>query len=162
MSRWWYPPVPRAWAAWLRLLAGAFVWVDVLVTNPWVREHGSVPGALHQPLLLGRLLALPTPTEAVVGALVVSLHIVAALFAAGRLPRAAGAALALLYLWWMLVAFSYGKVDHDRYAFLVLLAVLPTAGAARRGDREPSEAVGWALRCTQVAVVATYLLSAVA
>jgi hypothetical protein len=74
----------------------------------------------------------------------------------------AGAAVFVLYLWWMLVAFGYGKVDHDRFAFLVALAVLPTVGAAGVRDQRPSEAAGWAVRCVQVAVVATYLLSAVA
>ena len=55
---------------------------------------------------------------------------------------------------------SYGKVDHDRFAFLIALAVLPTVGRARHGDREQSEAAGWALRMIQIAVVATYFLAA--
>jgi hypothetical protein len=62
----------------------------------------------------------------------------------------------------MLVAMSYGKVDHDRFAFLVLLAVLPTVGAARHGDAAEDESSGWALRCVQLAVVLTYLLAAFA
>jgi len=59
----------------------------------------------------------------------------------------------------MVIAMSYGKVDHDRYAYLVLLALLPTIGAARHGERETSEAVGFAVRSTQLAVVLTYFLS---
>jgi hypothetical protein len=54
---------------------------------------------------------------------------------------------------------SYGKVDHDRFAFLVALAVLPTARPARWGDKTKDEAAGWAVRCIQVAVVLTYFLS---
>ena len=54
----------------------------------------------------------------------------------------------------------YGKVDHDRFA-------LPrrARGAAHRGPRagtataEPTEAGGWALRVTQIAVVCTYFLA---
>jgi hypothetical protein len=57
---------------------------------------------------------------------------------------------------------SYGKVDHDRFGLLVALAVLPTAGRARHGDATPTEAGGWALRVTQIAVVCTYFLAAVA
>ena len=57
------------------------------------------------------------------------------------------------------IAFSYGKVDHDRFAFLVALAVLPTVGRARWRSGERSDAAGWALRCIQVGVVATYFLS---
>jgi hypothetical protein len=57
---------------------------------------------------------------------------------------------------------SYGKIDHDRYAILVVLAALPTAGRARHGDETPSEAAGFALRVTQIAVIATYFLASVA
>jgi hypothetical protein len=42
---------------------------------------------------------------------------------------------------------------------VVALAVLPSVGSARCGDRTTSERAGWALRCIQVAVVATYFLS---
>jgi hypothetical protein len=77
-------------------------------------------------------------------------------------PRLLGALVAACYLEWMVVAFSYGKVDHDRFGFLVLLFVLPTVGRARQGDRTPSEAAGWAVSMTVLAVVATYFLSAFA
>jgi hypothetical protein len=60
----------------------------------------------------------------------------------------------------MIIAMSYGKVDHDRFAFLVALAALPTAGRARHGDATRTEAGGWALRVTQIAVVCTYFLAA--
>ena len=57
---------------------------------------------------------------------------------------------------------SYGKIDHDRFGLLVALAVLPTAGRARHGDKETTEAGGWALRLTQVGVVCTYFLASMA
>jgi hypothetical protein len=60
----------------------------------------------------------------------------------------------------MIIAMSYGKVDHDRFGLLVALATLPTAGAARHGDRTLTERGGWALRMTQIGVVATYFLAA--
>jgi len=41
----------------------------------------------------------------------------------------------------------------------VALAVLPTVGRARHGDPTRSEAAGWSLRATQLAVVATYFLA---
>jgi hypothetical protein len=145
----------------MRTVAYLFVPVDVLLTTPWVGQHGDVPGTLYRPLLLGRLLHLPTPgawVEVVRWLLVVACVIAAT----GRLPRLLGATIAVLYLDWMLVAFSYGKVDHDRFGFLVLLAVLPTVGRATHRDRTPSEAAGWAIAMTTLAVVATYFLSAVA
>jgi len=57
---------------------------------------------------------------------------------------------------------SYGKVDHDHLAILVAVAVLPTVAAVRWRSTERSEAAGWALRCIEIAVVATYFLAAVA
>ena len=161
-AAWWFEPAPVARVAWLRRLVYPFVFVDVLLTTSWVRDHGHVPAELHRPLALGRLLDLPPPGPVLVPALLVGLLAAAAVAATGRWPRAAGAAVLVLYLWWMLVAFSYGKVDHDRFAYLVALAVLPTVGQATTGDRRLAESAGWALRCVQLAVAATYLLSAVA
>jgi hypothetical protein len=158
---WLFRPVPLGRIAVLRTVAYLFVPVDVLLTTPWVTAHAQVPGTLYQPLLIGRVLHLPTPGPwvEVLGWVLV----LAALAAAtGRLPRLLGGVVALLYLEWMVVAFSYGKVDHDRVAFLVLLAVLPTVGAARFGERRDSDAAGWAVAMTTLAVTATYFLSAVA
>jgi hypothetical protein len=158
---WLFRPVPLGRIAVLRTVAYLFVPVDVLLTTPWVAPHAQVPGTLYQPLLIGRVLHLPTPGPwvEVLGWILV----LAALAAAtGRLPRLLGGLVAVLYLEWMVVAFSYGKVDHDRVAFLVLLAVLPTVGVARFGDRRASDAAGWAVAMTTLAVTATYFLSAVA
>jgi hypothetical protein len=165
-SRWWFPAVALGRVAWLRVIAYAFVWVDVLVTTSWVAHHAAVSADLYQPLLVARVLHLPTPTGSLVDAtrvgLLVASAVALAAVLAGRttLVRGAGVATAVLYAWWMVVAMSYGKVDHDRFAYLVLLAVLPTVGAARLGERRTTEAAGFAVRATQVAVVATYFLAA--
>ncbi|CAN5180394.1 hypothetical protein BH24ACT10_BH24ACT10_13770 [soil metagenome] len=165
MSRWLLAPAPLARVAVLRVIAYVFVPVDVLLTTTWVRAHAQVPGELYVPLRLGRLLPLPTP-----GPWVEALHVglvVASLGAAvaavrNRLPRATGWVVALLYLEWMVVAMSYGKVDHDRFAFLVLLFVLPSVGRAPLRSQQQTEAAGWALTMVALAVVATYALAAVA
>lgn len=165
-TSWWFRPVGAGRIAVLRVIAYAFVPVDVLVTTAWVAHHGDVPGVLYRPVQLARLLHLPTPTPLVVDVLRTVLlaaavaGLIAAITGATRLVRVAGVVVAAAYLWWMLVAMSYGKVDHDRFAYLVLLAVLPTVGAARLGDRMPSPAAGWAVRMAQVAAVATYFLAA--
>lgn len=159
MTAWWFPAVPRARVAVLRVAVYLFVVVDVTLANRWVADRVDVPGELYRPLLLGRLLHLPTPGPVLVRVVMVALVVAALVAATGRAPRAAGVAVLLLYTEWMLVAFSYGKVDHDRFAFLVALAVLPTVGRASWRDRSPDEAAGWALRAVQVAVVATYLLA---
>ena len=162
---WWFPPTALGRVAALRLLAYAFIPVDVLVTTAWVGQHGDVPGVLYRPVMAARLLHLPTPTRDGVDLLKLALLVAAATAAVAVLTRAttlvrlAGAAVFGLYGWWMLVAMSYGKVDHDRFAFLVLLGVLPTVGAARLGERRRSLEAGWAVRMTEVAVVATYFFA---
>ena len=159
MSRWWFAPHPLARVAVLRTVLYLFVPLDVLVVTPWVGSHGAVPVALYSPVLLPRLLHLPTPTMSLV-VLEVVLLTASLVAAAGRLPRLAGAVVAVGYTEWMFVAMSYSKIDHDRFALLVALWVLPTVGRAHRRDLSTSEAAGWALRAVTVAVVATYFLSA--
>lgn len=159
---WLFRPVPLARLAWLRTLVYLFVPVDVLLTTPWVATHDTAPAALYRPLLLERLTGIPAPGGTLVHAVEVLLLLAAVVAASGRAPRLLGAAVAVLYLEWMLIAMSYGKVDHDRFAFLVALAVLPTVGRAGHRNRTGDEAAGFAVRCVQLAVVATYLLSVVA
>ena len=163
--RWLYAPAPLARVAVLRVVVLLFVPVDVLLTTTWVRGHAQVPGELYVPLRLGRLLPLPTPgpwVEVLQVVLIAAALLAALLAVRDRLPRLAGWVVAGLYLEWMVVAMSYGKVDHDRFAFLVALFVLPSVGRAGLRSRERSEAAGWALSMIAVAVVATYVLAAVA
>ena len=136
-----------------------FVVGDLVLFTPWVRAHGDLPGDAYHPLLVGRILPLPTPTATVVGVVFWTLLAAAAMAATGRAPRLLGWTVLVLYFEWMVIAMSYGKVDHDRFAFLVALAVLPTAGAARHGDPVLTRPGGWALRVTQLAVVSTYFLA---
>jgi hypothetical protein len=159
---WLFEPVPRGRIAAFRTLVYLFVAADMLIFTPWVRAHADTPTSLYQPLLVGRLLPLPTPTALVVHTVFWVLLVLTLAAATGRAPRLLGWAVFLLYFEWMIIAMSYGKVDHDRFGFLVALAVLPTAGRARHGDEEPTEAGGWALRVTQIAVVCTYFLAAFA
>ena len=162
---WLFCPAPLARIAVLRVVVYLFVPVDVLLTTTWVRGHAAVPGELYVPLRLGRLLPLPTPGPWVelFQAVLVAAALVAAVAAVrDRLPRLTGWPVAVLYLEWMVVAMSYGKVDHDRFAFLVALFVLPSVGRASLRARERSEAAGWALSMVALAVVATYVLAAVA
>lgn len=158
-ARWLTEPVPRGRVAAFRTLVYLFAAADLVIFTPWVRTHAAVPPELYQPLLVGRLLPLPTPTPLLVHGVFWVLLVTAVLAATGRAPRALGWTVFALYFEWMIIAMSYGKVDHDRFAFLVALAALPTAGPARHGDRTPTERGGWALRVTQLAVVATYFLA---
>lgn len=159
-GRWLTEPVPRGRVAAFRTLVYLFVAADLVFFTPWVRARVSVPSELYQPLLIGRILPLPTPTPILVNLLFWALLLAALAAATGRAPRAFGWMVFVLYFEWMIIAMSYGKVDHDRFAFLVALAALPTAGRARHGDDTRTEAGGWALRVTQIAVVCTYFLAA--
>ncbi len=162
---WLFAPAPVARVAVLRVVVLLFVPVDVLLTTTWVRGHAQVPGQLYVPLRIGRLLHLPTPGPWVelLQVLLVAAALVAAVAAVrDRLPRLTGWLVAVLYLEWMVVAMSYGKVDHDRFAFLVALFVLPSVGSAALRSPARSEAAGWALSMIGLAVVATYVLAAVA
>jgi hypothetical protein len=158
--RWWFSPVPLARVAVFRVLAYLFILVDVFLTTAWVKAHADVPTEWYQPVFLARVLPLPTPTHTVVVVVQWALVIAAVLAATGRAPRILGTAVFLLYLEWMVIAMSYGKVDHDRIAFLVALAVLPTIGRARFRDRRLSESAGFAMAAVFVAVMLTYFLAA--
>ncbi len=156
----WTRPVPLARIAVFRTLAYLFVPVDVFLTTAWVSAHADVPTAYYQPLVIGQLLPLPVPTSTVVHVVQWALVVTALAAATGRAPRLLGSAVFLLYLEWMVIAMSYGKVDHDRIAYLVALAVLPTIGVARWRDRRSSEAAGWAMAAVFVTVMLTYFLAA--
>jgi hypothetical protein len=158
--RWWFRPVPLARIAVFRVIAYLFIPIDVFVTTAWVRAHANVPTAWYAPLLIGNLLHLPTPTHTVVLVVQWALVIAAVAAATGRAPRLLGVAVFLLYSEWMVIAMSYGKVDHDRISFLVALAVLPTIGRARFRDRRSSEAAGFAMAAVLIAVMLTYFLAA--
>jgi hypothetical protein len=158
--RWWFRPVPLARIAVFRVIAYLFIPVDVFITTAWVGAHAEVPTAWYSPLLIGRLLHLPTPTHTVVLAVQWALVIAAVAAATGRAPRLLGSTVFLLYAEWMVIAMSYGKVDHDRIAFLVALALLPTIGRARFRDRRSSEAAGFAMAAVLMAIMLTYFLAA--
>ena len=159
-SGWWFRPVPLARIAVFRTIAYLFVPVDVFLTTAWVRAHADVPTEWYAPLTIGQVLPLPTPTPAVVLVVQWALVLAALAAATGRAPRLLGTAVFLLYFEWMVIAMSYGKVDHDRIAYLVALAVLPTIGRVRWRDRRSSEAAGWAMAAVFVTVMLTYFLAA--
>jgi hypothetical protein len=157
---WLFAPVPLARVALLRLLVFAFVVVDVLLLHTSGWYHGWADAAWYQPLLVGDLLHLPAATVALVTALKWSCVVLSLAAMSGRAPRVLGWAVAASWTWYQYVAFSYGKVDHDRADFVLALLLLPTVGIAHLDDGRRSEAAGFALRTVQLAAIATYFLSA--
>lgn len=160
LSTFWAPLVPAARVAWLRHIIYPFVIIDAVV---FVRDpipHGDVPGALYQPLLVRQVLLLPQPSPIYVRVLFGVLVLSALIVATGRLPRVAGWVCAFAMLDWLSNGMSYSKVDHDHFALVVALFVLPTVARVHHGDRDGDAAAGWAVRMIQFAVVASYFLAA--
>lgn len=162
LGDWWFPAVPRNRIAMMRLFAYVFALVDVFWLDAWAEMHGRLDAALYAPLRIGRILPIPVPSDPVIFMTKWSLGVAAVVALAGRAQRIAGAVVAVCFLNWAIIAMSYGKVDHDRFAFLVLLFLLPTMGKVGFRDRTPDPAAGWVLRMVQIGVVATYVLAAVA
>lgn len=158
---WWLPEVPLARVAILRTVLYLFVIYDMFFLVNDVVPHGYA-AELYRPLWIGRVLPLPEPSPGLVQGLQIVLVVATLIAATGRLPRLAGWIVAVCYLEWLIIGMSFGKVDHDHFALVVALWVLPTVGRARFGDTERSQAAGWALRCIQVGVIATYFGSAIA
>ena len=127
-----------------RTLVYLFVAADITLFTGWVRAHAGVPGELYRPLFVARVLHLPVPTRVLVLTIFWTLLVAALAAASGRAHRLLGWTVFLLYFEWMIIAMSYGKVDHDRFGLLVALAVLPTAGArpARRPDADRTRRLG--------------------
>ncbi|MBA3745274.1 hypothetical protein [Sporichthya sp.] len=159
VERWFFPLLPNSRIAVLRAAIYLFVVVDVLVMVNDVVPKASAPAEFYTPVALARLIHLPAPQENVVLALRAALVIGALVAATNRLPRLLGWPIAVGHLIWVLYGMSYGKVDHDHLALVVALFVLPTVGRSHPHDHRADERAGWALRCIQLAVVATYTLS---
>ena len=159
LMRWLFAPMPLARVAALRLVVYAFVIVDVLLLHTSGWYHGYADAVWYEPLVIGRVLDLPPATVALVVALQWGCVGASLLAMTGRFPRLLGWTVAVCWTWYQYVAFSYGKVDHDRADFVVALALLPTVGLAHLSDQRRSEAAGFALRAVQLAAIATYFLS---
>jgi hypothetical protein len=156
---WWFTPLPLGRVAALRVIIYLFTWFDVFVYSAGTSGGANVTSS-YRPLAISRVLHLPAPTPHVELTVKIALLCFATAAATGRAPRLLGAVTFALYLDWLQMGDSFGYVPHDRFAFVVALAVMPMVGPARRGDLTLSESAGWSLRCIQVAVVATYALAA--
>jgi hypothetical protein len=153
----WFEPAPRNRLDAFARVVFVVVAFEVLWVDDWAVDHGRVPGAFYRPVHLARLIHLgaPTPTSmTVLRVLTVAACAVAMLRVAPRLTSAAVLAGNTVWILW---AFSYGKVDHDRLTITVALVVL--ALTPRHGpDLGPR--TGWALRMVQVAFALAYPFSA--
>jgi hypothetical protein len=158
---WFAPVLPEARVAVLRTVLYLFVVVDMHLFVRDVIPLSHSP-ELYRPLFLARLFHLPPPSVPWAVSLYAVLVVASLVAAANRMPRASGLVVAAGFTWWTAVGMSFGKVDHDHLALIVALWVLPSVGSVRGRWRSHvrSARAGWALKCIQIAVVATYFLSA--
>lgn len=159
-NRFWYAPAPLGRMAIFRIIVYLYVPLDLLI-GVWVADHGLVPESWYAPLWIGRLLHIPGPNGPGMAGVALALVGLSLVGARGRGRRFVGPAVFLLYFYWWYIGFSYGKVDHDKLALLVALAVVPTVPWTNFRDATTDARAGWALRAVQVAVVLVYLLSGI-
>lgn len=155
--RYWFDPVPvERVDVFARIIAVTVVFT-VVVTDTWNVIHDEAPDEFYRPVLLARILQLGPPTPTTMVLLRIVLIGAAVWMFTRRAPRAAAATLFASYVVWLLWAFSWSKVDHDRLTIVVALLVLaltPRVGPA------VERLSGWALRVVQVVFVLAYPFSA--
>jgi hypothetical protein len=157
---WLMPALPVARVGLLRRAVYAFVLLDVLWLHHTGEYHGYADPVWYEPLVVGQLFSLPAASVPLAQTLKWLCVAAAVVALTGRLPRTAGWTVAVTWAWFQYVAFSYGKVDHDRADFAVALFLLALLGTASVHDRRRSEAAGFVLRAVQLTAIATYFLSA--
>lgn len=152
------PALPASRITALRTIIYAFVIVDVFLIANDVPSHAT-NAVFYEPLLLARILHLPAVTTPIAYGLLAVIVVSCLVGVSGRFPRISGTVVAVVFTIWMLYSQGYGYVSHDHLALMIAVWVLPTVPSRGWHDDTPSEAAGWALRCIQLAVVATYFLS---
>lgn len=155
--RYWFEPVPVERVDVFARIIAVTVLVTVFLTDQWNTIHEHAPTAFYRPVLLARVLHLGAPTPTAMTLLRIVIAVAAVWMLTRRAPRAAAATVFASYLVWLLWAFSWSKVDHDRLTIMVALLVLaltPRVGVA------VERLSGWALRVVQVVFVLAYPFSA--
>lgn len=164
----WYEPIDRTRLRYFARIIYATVLVTVWFIDDWAPGHATAPRLFWQPVGIARLLSIPPPTTTTMTMLRVVLTVgpvVAIALArpvdsalARRCARAANAVVFAAFGLWVIWAFSWSKVDHDKLTIMVALAALVVVPGVGTGvDR----GVGWALRTVQVVFVLAYPLSAI-
>jgi hypothetical protein len=156
-ERYWFDPVPSARVDVFARIIAVTVVFTVLVTDQWAVLHEDAPDAFYQPVLLARLLHLGPPDPTTMLLLRIVLVAGAVWMCLRRAPRLAAATVFASYVVWLLWAFSWSKVDHDRLTIVVALLVL--ALTPRTGEAV-ERLSGWAMRVVQVVFVLAYPFSA--
>ncbi|MCB9376263.1 MAG: hypothetical protein EKK62_16145 [Acidimicrobiia bacterium] len=156
-DRYWFDPVPVERVDVFARIIAVVVAFTVVSKDGWAAMHADAPVEFYRPVLLARVLHLPAPTPTTMLAVRVLVVVGAVWMLTRRAPRAAAAVTLVSYGVWLLWAFSYAKVDHDRLTIMVALLVL---ALTPRTGISVERLSGWALRVVQVVFVLAYPFSA--
>ncbi len=158
----WFGAVPAARMAVFSRIVHLTVLFTVFRTDRWVADHAFAPRPFWQPVAVARWTGLPAPTPGTMALLqwVIALSALVAIVGVGTVAwrRAVNLVVACSYLTWIVWAFSFSKVDHDRLTIIVALFVVTAVPGVGRG---PDRLAGWGLRTVQIAFLLAYPLSAI-
>lgn len=162
-DRYWFSPLPAERMAVFSRIIHATVLFTVFRTDRWMTGHAIAPEEYYQPVAISRLLGIPAPTPTTMTALqwVIAVSAVLAIAGVGAptVRHAVNTVVACSYTMWILWAFSFAKVDHDRLTIIVALFVLAVVPGLGSG---PDDRVRWGLRTVQVMWLLSYPASGIA
>lgn len=166
----WYEPIDRTRLRYFARIIYATVLFTVWVIDRWAVAHETAPRLFWQPVWIARVLSIPPPTPTTMTILRVLLTVSAvAAFVLARpsdssvsrtMARIANISVFVGFCLWVIWAFSWSKVDHDKLTIVVALAALAVVPAVGRSVADRN--VGWVLRTVQVVFVLAYPMSAIA
>jgi hypothetical protein len=155
VSRWLAPEAPPARLVVVRAFVGAFATIYLLVRLRYFADFARHAPDDFAPVGVCSLLGAPLPRSAT-WLLAIAAAAAGAAFTAGRRLRVTGPVFAVLLLWVISYASSWGKILHSENLLVLHVFVLALAGDAK----EPRVA-GWALRAASVATVLTYFVAGI-
>ena len=136
--RYWFEPMPPERLDVFARIIAVTVAFSVFVMDRWAVPHQDAPDSFYRPLQIARVLRLPAPTTTTMTMVLVAIAVGCVWAFTRKAPRAANATLLVAYATWLLWAFGWSKVDHDKLTIVVALGVLaltprvaPTAGGTR-------------------------------
>ena len=167
--RYWFEPMPPERLDVFARIIACTVAFSTFVMDRWAVLHEDAPDSFYRPLQVARFLHLPPPTPTTMALVQVAIAVGCVWAFTRRAPRAANAVLLAAYGTWLLWAFGWSKVDHDKLTIMVALGVLALSprlrnvGSATESVRALAQRwTGWAIRVVQVTFVLAYPFSAYA
>ncbi len=168
-DRWFWAPAPAERLATLRVLAGAFAVVYLIVRWHVMVDFSRLHVARFEPIGVTRVLDTPLPV-ALVWALWAACVALGVAFTLGWRFRVTGPAFALLLLWVTTYRNSWGMIFHNDNLLVVhalCLAFTPAAAALAldtRGAPAPADhgRFGWPIKLICALTLATYVIAGVA